>query len=122
MNSENELRERIRQAQYNDMELRSMESLSDFFRASDGVIMFKQRVCVPNDAVLKRMILDEAHKSKFTIHPRSTKMYQDLKKHFWWPDMKVDVADYMVRCAICQQVKIEHQRLGGMLQPLDVPI
>ena len=66
------------------------------------------------------MILDEAHKSKFTTHPGLTKMYQDLKKHFWWSGMKVDVTNYVARCAIYQQVKIEHQRPVGMLQLLDV--
>ena len=79
-------------------------------------------MCVPNDVELKRLIVDEAHKSKFSIHPGLTKMYQDLKKIFWWPGMKRDIASYVERCAICQQVKIEHHRPDGMLQPLDIHI
>nr|GFD45192.1 putative reverse transcriptase domain-containing protein [Tanacetum cinerariifolium] len=61
----------------------------------------------------------EAHSSPFSIHPGSSKMYHDLKHHFWWSGMKRDVAAFVSRCLICQQVKIEHQRASGLLQPLD---
>nr|GFD14777.1 retrotransposon protein, putative, Ty3-gypsy subclass [Tanacetum cinerariifolium] len=57
-----------------------------------------------------------------SVHPGSTKMYHDLKQHFWWSGMKRDVATFVSRCLICQQVKIEHQRASGLLQPLDIPI
>jgi hypothetical protein len=50
---------------------------------------------VPVDTEIKKIILDEAHRSKFSIHPGSTKMYQDLKQNFWWSNMKVDVAKYV---------------------------
>nr|GEX96136.1 retrotransposon protein, putative, Ty3-gypsy subclass [Tanacetum cinerariifolium] len=49
-------------------------------------------------------------------------MYGDLKQHFWWNGMKQDIATYVGRCLICQQVKIEHQRASGLLQPLDIPV
>ena len=49
-------------------------------------------MCVPNNEEIKEMILEEAHKSKLSIHPSTTKMYQDLKKMFWWPKMKKEVA------------------------------
>nr|GEW60423.1 putative reverse transcriptase domain-containing protein [Tanacetum cinerariifolium] len=52
----------------------------------------------------------------------STKMYADLKQHFWWNGMKQDIATYVGRCLICQQVKIEHQRASGLLQALDIPV
>nr|GFB40758.1 retrotransposable element Tf2 [Tanacetum cinerariifolium] len=55
-------------------------------------------------------------------HPGSTKMYHDLKQHFWWSGMKRDVATFVSRCLICQQVKIEHQQANGLLQPLDIPV
>src|SRR4051812_15028599 len=86
------------------------------------MIMFNKRICVPDDALLKRRILDEAHKGDFTIHPGSSKMYQDLKRDYWWSGMKRDVAVYVSECAVCQQVKIEHRRPGGLLQPLEIPI
>nr|GFB94608.1 transposon Ty3-I Gag-Pol polyprotein [Tanacetum cinerariifolium] len=49
-------------------------------------------------------------------------MYHDLKQHFWWSGMKRDVATFVSRCLICQQVKIEHQRASGLLQPLDIAV
>nr|GFA06374.1 retrotransposon protein, putative, Ty3-gypsy subclass [Tanacetum cinerariifolium] len=64
----------------------------------------------------------EAHSSPFSVHPGSTNMYHDLKQHFWWSGMKRDVAMFVLRCLICQQVKIEHQRASGLLQPLDIPV
>ncbi|GJY69296.1 putative nucleotidyltransferase, ribonuclease H [Tanacetum coccineum] len=62
------------------------------------------------------------HSSPFSIHPGSTKMYHDLKQHFWWSGMKRDVATFVSKCLICQQVKIEHQRASGLLQPLEIPV
>nr|GFA09634.1 hypothetical protein [Tanacetum cinerariifolium] len=64
----------------------------------------------------------EAHSSPFSVHSGSTKMYHDLKQHFWWSGMKGDVAMFVSKCLICQQVKIEHQRASGLLQPLDIPV
>nr|GEX31590.1 retrotransposon protein, putative, Ty3-gypsy subclass [Tanacetum cinerariifolium] len=52
----------------------------------------------------------------------STKMYHDLKQYFWWSGMKRDVATFVARCLICQQVKIEHQLASGLLQQLDIPV
>nr|GFA35715.1 reverse transcriptase [Tanacetum cinerariifolium] len=60
--------------------------------------------------------------SLFSIHSGSTKMYHDLKQHFWWSGMKRAVATFVSRCLICQQVKIEHQRASGLLQPLNIPV
>jgi len=67
------------------------------------------------------MLLDEGHKSCLRIHPGMTKMYKDLKATFWWTGMKTDVADYVASCLVCQKAKIEHQRPGGTLEPLDIP-
>jgi hypothetical protein len=88
--------------------------------APDGAILFDRRLCVPRDQELRRLILEEAHKCSFSIHPRATKMYRDLKE-YWWPGMKTDVAEFVARCIVCQQVKIEHQRPASMLQPLEIP-
>ncbi|GJV45088.1 retrotransposable element Tf2 [Tanacetum coccineum] len=75
---------------------------------------------VPNDQALREKVMTEAHSSPFTIHPGSTKMYRDLKQYFWWKGMKQDVAIFVSRCMTCQQVKIEHQRASGLLQPLEI--
>nr|GEY12806.1 DNA/RNA polymerases superfamily protein [Tanacetum cinerariifolium] len=64
----------------------------------------------------------EAHSSPFSVHLGSTKMYHDLKQHFWWSGMKQDVATFVLRCLICQQVKIEHQWASGLLQALNIPV
>ena len=71
---------------------------------------FKDGICVPNNEEIKKLILEEAHKSKLSMHPGRTKMYQDLKKMFWWPKMKKEVAQYFAKCLVCQKVKIEHQK------------
>ncbi|GKD83995.1 retrotransposon protein, putative, ty3-gypsy subclass [Tanacetum coccineum] len=63
----------------------------------------------------------QAQNSPFSIHPGSTKMYRDLKQNFWWNGMKHDVARFVAECLTCQQIKIEHQRESGLLQPLDIP-
>ncbi|XP_073017937.1 uncharacterized protein [Primulina eburnea] len=86
-----------------------------------GVLWMKGRLCVPNIENLRQEVMSEAHKSKFSVHPGSTNMYKDLKKNFWWSGMKKDVAEYISRCQVCQQVKAEHQRSGGLLQPLEIP-
>ncbi|CAH1431389.1 unnamed protein product [Lactuca virosa] len=66
--------------------------------------------------------MDEAHKSRFSIHPGATKMYRDLRPDYWWPCMKRDVAWYVERCLTFRKVKAEHQRPHGKMQPLDIPV
>ena len=80
-----------------------------------------QRLYVPNDETVKQMVLREAYESKFSIHSDSTKMYQDLKHLYWWPNMKREIMEYVSKCGICQQVKVEHQRPAGPLQSLQIP-
>jgi len=87
----------------------------------DGILHFRERVCVPMSRVLRKMFLEEGHKIRLSIHPDMTKMYKDLKATFWWTGMKTDVADYVASCFVCQKAKIEHQRPGGTLEPLDLP-
>ena len=82
--------------------------------------MYRKRLCVPKDEELRNKILSEAHYSKFTIHLGATKIYQDLKKLFWWNGMKRDIDIFVARCLTCQKVKIEHQKPAGLLQPLDI--
>nr|GEY63940.1 putative reverse transcriptase domain-containing protein [Tanacetum cinerariifolium] len=74
------------------------------------------RLVVPNDASLREALLTYAHSSPFSVHPGSTKMYHDLKQHFWWSDMKRDVATFISRCLICEQWA------SGLLQPLNIPV
>ena len=78
----------------------------------------KDRVCMPIIDDLRRAIIEEAHCSAYAIHPGSTKMYRTIKKNYWWSGMKRDVAEFMSKCFVCQQVKVEHQKPTGTLQPL----
>ncbi|WVZ89803.1 LOW QUALITY PROTEIN: hypothetical protein U9M48_036162 [Paspalum notatum var. saurae] len=87
----------------------------------EGVLWFKNRLVVPKDMELRKKILDEAHTSMFTMHPRSNKMYQDLKQKFWWTRMKRKIAKYVSECDVCQRVKADHLKPAGMLQPLAIP-
>ncbi|WJZ95428.1 hypothetical protein VitviT2T_014200 [Vitis vinifera] len=87
----------------------------------DGSVRFKGRLCVPKDVELRNELLADAHRAKYTIHLGNTKMYQDLKRQFWWSGMKRDIAQFVANCQICQQVKAEHQRPAGLLQPLPIP-
>ncbi|KAL5544124.1 hypothetical protein UlMin_007908 [Ulmus minor] len=93
----------------------------EFSVTTDGILHYKGRLCIPNDAELKEQLLSEAHATPYSVHPGATKMYQDLKERFWWSGMKKEVAEYVAKCLICQKVKAEHQRPGGELQPLDIP-
>jgi hypothetical protein len=91
------------------------------FREDAGVVWFKDRLCVPDIKSIWELILKEAHETTYSIHPGSEKMYQDLKKRFWWYGMKREIAEYVARCDSCQRIKAEHQRSAGLLQPLHIP-
>ena len=87
----------------------------------DGVLYYKDRVCVPDDNDLRKAILEEAHSGSFSMHPGSTKMYQDLKMSFWWSGMKKDISEFVTKCLVCQRVKAEHQVPSGLLQFIRIP-
>ena len=79
------------------------------------------RACIPDVNDLRKMIMEEAHCFTYAMHLGSTKMYRTIKKNYWWSDMKRDVAEFVARCLICQQVKAEHQRPPRTPQPLPIP-
>ncbi|KAJ9553118.1 LOW QUALITY PROTEIN: hypothetical protein OSB04_017163 [Centaurea solstitialis] len=89
--------------------------LAQLVSDSRGLLTRLGRIWVPT-------LLDEAHKSKISIHPGATKMYRDLKTHYWWSGMKRDVVRYVEKCLTCLRVKAEHQRPHGKLQPLEIPV
>ena len=74
-------------------------------------LWFEDRVYVPNNAEIRKLILQEAHDSPYSIHPGNTKMYLDLKDRFWWTGMKKDIAEYVAICDVCQRVKAEASRI-----------
>ncbi|GKG04165.1 retrotransposon protein, putative, ty3-gypsy subclass, partial [Tanacetum coccineum] len=75
---------------------------TEFSVDDDGIVWFKDRLCVPNDQALREKVVTEAHSSPFTIHPGSTKMYRDLKQYFWWNGMKQDVTPRPKRVEVLQ--------------------
>lgn len=78
------------------------------FNITKELLRFIDYVCIPKMSDLRHKILSKTHNSFYTTYPGDIKMYQDLKKTFWWIYMKIDVVDFVVRWLVCQQVKVEH--------------
>jgi hypothetical protein len=81
-------------------------------------LWFKKRLVVPKKEALKKKILDEAHTSRYSIHPGSTKMYHDLRQQFWWTRMKHEATRYVSECDTYRKVKADYIKHGGLLQPM----
>ncbi|GJS32629.1 putative reverse transcriptase domain-containing protein [Tanacetum coccineum] len=88
---------------------------------ADGTLCFNGRSWLPCYGDLRTVIMHESHKSKYSIHPGSDKMYQDMKKLYWWPNMKANIATYVSKCLTCAKVKAEHQRPSGLLVQPEIP-
>ncbi|GJQ90245.1 putative reverse transcriptase domain-containing protein [Tanacetum coccineum] len=88
---------------------------------ADGTLCFNGRSWLPCYGDLRTVIMHESHKSKYSIHPGSNKMYQDMKKLYWWPNMKANIATYVSKCLTCAKVKAEHQRPSGLLVQPEIP-
>jgi hypothetical protein len=88
---------------------------------AEGTLWFKERLVVPKREALKKKILDEAHTSRYSIHPGSTKMYYDLRQQFWWTRMKREAARYVSECDTWRKVKADYMKPGGLLQLLSIP-
>ena len=84
-------------------------------------MFFEDRIAVPKLPSLRELILKEAHETRLSIHPGSTKMYQDLKSTYWWTRMRRDIARYVNQCDVCRRVKAVHQKPAGFLKPLEIP-
>ncbi|GJW29065.1 putative reverse transcriptase domain-containing protein [Tanacetum coccineum] len=82
----------------------------------------KNRSWLPLFGNLRDLIMHESHKSKYSIHPGSDKMYQDLKKLYWWPNMKAIIAEYVGKCLTCSRVKAECQKPSGLLVQPEIPM
>nr|GEV60910.1 putative reverse transcriptase domain-containing protein [Tanacetum cinerariifolium] len=89
---------------------------------ADVIKYLRGRVWLPSFGGLRDLIMMESYKSKYSIHPGSDKMYHDLKKLYWWPNMKVDIATYVRKCLTCAKVKAEHQRPSALLQQPEIPV
>ncbi|KAI3744724.1 hypothetical protein L1987_57815 [Smallanthus sonchifolius] len=89
---------------------------------SDGIRYYVEQIWIPVFGNLRELIMDEAHKSRYSIHPGSDKMYHDLKVLYWWPKMKADIATYVSKCLTCAKVKVEYQKPSGHLPQPEIPM
>ncbi|GKD47104.1 putative reverse transcriptase domain-containing protein [Tanacetum coccineum] len=88
---------------------------------SDGTLYYLDRIWVPLKGDVRTLIIDEAHKSKYFVHPGADMMYYDLRDRYWWPGMKKDIVVYVSKCLTYLKVKVEHQRPSGLLQQPEIP-
>ncbi|KAD4180551.1 hypothetical protein E3N88_29142 [Mikania micrantha] len=128
MTVQTSLRDKIIQAQQESVDRGNLKKELDcgaekqFETKPDGVIYYQNRIWIPAVAELRKFIFDEAHKTKYSVHPGADKMNQDLRGFYWWPGMKKDIAEYVGRCLTCAKVKAEHQKPSGLLEQPEIPL
>jgi hypothetical protein len=121
------LEQEIRKCLIVDVKIQEIKDLMaegrgpEFMEDEQGTIWFKNKICVPEIDSLHETILKEAHDSDYSIHPSSTKMYQDVQQKYWWYGLKRNVASHVAVCDVCQRVKAKHQKPAGLLHPLKIP-
>ncbi|GJT35159.1 putative reverse transcriptase domain-containing protein [Tanacetum coccineum] len=89
---------------------------------ADGTLCLKNRSWIPCFGNLRALIMHKSHKSKYSIHPESDKMYQDLKKLYWWSNIKAEIATYVSKCMTYAKVKAEYQKPSGLLVQPVIPV
>ncbi|XP_070054439.1 uncharacterized protein [Nicotiana tomentosiformis] len=99
----------VKEKQYNDPLLAQLKegihkhkTMAFSLGMVDGTLKYQEHLCIPNVDGLRERIMVEAHTSRYSVHPVSRKMYQDLKESYSWNDMKRNVADFVARCPNCQ--------------------
>ncbi|GJV13213.1 putative reverse transcriptase domain-containing protein [Tanacetum coccineum] len=92
-----------------------------FEQRDDGESYFFERIWIPLVGGVRKLIMDEAHTSRYSVHPGADKMYYDLRDLYWWPGMKRDIAEYVSICLMCSKIKAEHQKPLGFLQHQGIP-
>ena len=119
--------EEIKEVQSKDVKLiKAREEVekqisTDFEVSPDGTLLFKGRNCIPNIPKIKEQLLKKAHQTSYSMHAGVMKMYQYLKRQYWWLGMKRDLIRFMEKCLIFQQIKTEHQRPARTLQTWEIP-
>nr|GEV00158.1 reverse transcriptase domain-containing protein [Tanacetum cinerariifolium] len=128
MNAQNEARkpENIKKEDVGGMLVENLKDLKKVRMKkleprTDGTLCLNGISWLPCYGDLRTVIMHESHKSKYSIHPSSNKMYQDMKKLYSWPNMKADIATYVSKCLTCAKVKAEHQRPSGLLVQTKIP-
>ncbi|GKA46015.1 putative reverse transcriptase domain-containing protein, partial [Tanacetum coccineum] len=128
MTVHNDLPKQIHEAQEDAMKRKNVKAenlgrlITSIFKfCPDGTRCFRNRVWLPQYGGLRDLVMHESHKSKYSIHPGSDKMYQDLKLLYWWPNMKADIATYVSKCLTGAKVKADHKKPFGLLQQPEIP-
>ncbi|GKA01146.1 putative reverse transcriptase domain-containing protein [Tanacetum coccineum] len=124
MTLQSSIKDRILSAQKeaSDESARLQKGLDEMIKLrNDRALYYLDRIWVPFKGDVRTIIMDEAHKSKYSVHPGADKMYYDLRDRYWWPGMKKDIAVYVSKCLTCLKVKAVHQRPSGLLQKLEIP-
>nr|GEY22072.1 putative reverse transcriptase domain-containing protein [Tanacetum cinerariifolium] len=88
---------------------------------ADETLCLNNKSWFPCYGDLRTLIMHESHKSKYSVHTGSDKMYQDMKLLYWWPNMKANIATYVSKCLTCLRVKAEHQKPSGLLIQPKIP-
>nr|GEY75236.1 reverse transcriptase domain-containing protein [Tanacetum cinerariifolium] len=94
---------------------------TQFEKRDDEGIYFVERIWISSVGGIRKLIMDEAHTSKYLVHSGAGKMYYDLRDLYWWPGMKKNIAEYVSRCLTCSKIKAEHQKPSGLLQQPKIP-
>ncbi|GJY92517.1 reverse transcriptase domain-containing protein [Tanacetum coccineum] len=121
------MREKIQAAQSEALKqenviMENLHGLDQQMEKKEGEsLYFMDRIWVPLVGCVRTMIMDEAHRSKYSVHPGADKMYHDLRDMYWWPGMKRDIATYVSKCLTCSKVKAGHQKPSGLLQQPEIP-
>ncbi|GKB93563.1 putative reverse transcriptase domain-containing protein, partial [Tanacetum coccineum] len=113
-------KERVKAKRVRAMNMILQSSYKDRILAAQKEVVGVYKIAEKGD--VRTLIMDEAHKSKYSIHPGADKMYYDLTDRYWWPGMKKDKAEYVSKCLTCLKVKAEHQRPSGLLQQPKIPV
>ncbi|GKB58834.1 putative reverse transcriptase domain-containing protein, partial [Tanacetum coccineum] len=92
-----------------------------FEQRDDGEIYFFDRIWIPSIGGVSKLIIDEAHTSKYSVHPGADKMYHDLSDLYWWPGIKRDIVAYISKWLTCSKIKAKHQKPSRLLQQPEIP-
>ncbi|GJQ99910.1 putative reverse transcriptase domain-containing protein [Tanacetum coccineum] len=90
-------------------------------KKEDRGLYFMDKIWIPLIDDVRTIIMDEAHATRYSIHPGANKMCYDLRDMYWWSGMKKDIATYVSKCLTCLKVKAKHQRPSGLLQQSEIP-
>jgi hypothetical protein len=130
-NYEIDLEEKVKMEVENDIEYQSIKpklkenqeetEKEDLRISKNGMLMYKNRLYIPEEDEIKLLKLNKLHKNAYYRHPSYQKIITMLRKEFYWPNMKGETPKYLSKCIEYQQIKFEHQNPTRLLQSLPIP-